>query len=225
MDTLQLNGEALNVLKFLFPGYIAFRVYLIDKPWNSLNTLHIIFGGLSFSVLIHLAIDGITGALSLIFTREIVLHEAFYLSISIVVALIFGLAWRTMGHSLFHKFLSIGRITNEDNRYTPWMNIFYNPKIHVRQITAYLKDGTALQCDETNFFDTEELRRLGIYSHYVSIDGDISFIANKIRHSKSDEWEDLPDMHITGWGIKTQWIAASEIARLEVRLIDKNKVC
>ena len=112
-------------------------------------------------------------------------------------------------------------MTNEDNNATPWMQLFNNPKICLSQINVYLKDGSALSCDETKYFNTKELRNAGIFSHYTCADGDIYLIANRFKAKDATDWEEIPDIHVAPpWGIKIQWIPAKEIARVEARAID-----
>lgn len=48
---MDLSQETIRLLVFLAPGFLAFRIYLIDADWGSVPQLDIIYGSLVFSAL------------------------------------------------------------------------------------------------------------------------------------------------------------------------------
>ena len=48
---MSISVEAVNVLGFLAPGYLAFRIYKIDSDWNSIRQIDTIYGSLIFRFL------------------------------------------------------------------------------------------------------------------------------------------------------------------------------
>lgn len=118
-----------------------------------------------------------------------------------------------------HKVLQFIGITNEDNKGNVWQKIFNDPKLYVTQITAYMKNGDAIQCDDTAQFDTPELRKKGIFPYYTHRDGQISFIPNLRKGATSKSWTRISDVEAgSDWGVRMVYITPEEIQRLELRI-------
>lgn len=219
MDYLSLKSDLLHVLVFLIPGFIGFRIYLIDKPWNVLSPVNIFYGSLVFSLVSYL----LYGALTFILEKEgidgLADGKYSYALMATPFAIATALLWKKWGHRIFHDALIKMKITNEDNNSEPWMQIFGNPSVGLTQIWVHTKDGCVYWCDETSFFDKKELKSKGIYTYYTSSGGGICFVANKYKEQGDNEWRDIEDIEIEDWGIKIQWIPKEEIARVEARAI------
>lgn len=218
MDLVKLTNDGFYILLFLCPGYLGFRMYFIDKPWNSLNPLHVFYGSLVFSIFAYIIFGFVVYGINIAFPSIKVDGSFAYALLATPFAIALGLLWRCYGHGWFHSKLIKMKVTNEDNNSTPWMQLFNNPKIALTQITVHLKDGSALRCDDTAFFDTEELRKAGVFSHYTCAEGDIYMVANQCRGKDETEWREIEDIHMDArWGLKIHWISAKEIARVEAR--------
>lgn len=221
MEILQISSDAFKILLFLFPGYIAFRLYFIDKPWSSMGAIHVFYGSLSFSIISYFLFSLFILMTNHCFPGINIEDPILNSMLSIPFAALSGILWRLYGHNSLHKFLSEIKLTNEDNNSTPWMQLFNNVDIRLSQITVYLKNGKAFRCDETAYFDTKEWRKVGIYSHYTHSNGDLYFIATHQKENQSQFWKKIPDLHIDSpWGVKIQWIPRSEICHVEVRAIE-----
>ncbi|MEQ5775613.1 hypothetical protein J4E05_08790 [Thalassospira sp. NFXS8] len=213
----QFTNEAFSILSFLFPGYLGFRIYFIDKSWNNLSPINVFYGSLVFSFFSYLIVFGMVYAF---FDLNFVLQSYVFALISTPIAIVLGLLWRLFGHTRFHKFLYKIKVTNEDNNSSPWMQLFNNPQVSLSQITVHMKNGVSLKCDDTSYFSKEEWMKIGLYSHYTCAEGDVYFIANRIRTEESGEWVKVEDLHVEDpWGVKIQWIPVSEISRVEVRAV------
>lgn len=218
MDILNITNDGFYILLFLCPGYLGFRMYFIDRPWNMLNPLHVFYGSLVFSVVAYVEFYIVISGINKFLTSVNVSGHFAYAALATPFAVVSGLLWRCFGHGALHDALMKMKITNEDNNSTPWMQLFNNPKISLTQITVHLKNGSALRCDDTAYFDTEDLRRDGVFSHYTCVGGDIYMVANQFREKNDEEWQAIEDIHMDArWGLKIQWIPAGEIARVEVR--------
>lgn len=218
MDLVKLTNDGFYILLFLCPGYLGFRIYFIDKPWNNLNPLHVFYGSLVFSIFSYMLFGLTVYGIKYVFPSVTVEGSFAYAVLATPFAIALGVLWRCFGHAWFHNKLIKMKVTNEDNNSTPWMQLFNNPKIALTQIAIYLKDGSAFRCDDTAFYDTEEFRRSGIFSHYTCADGDIYIVANQFKEKGDQEWRDVEHIHMDArWGLKVQWISAKEIARVEAR--------
>ncbi len=90
---------------------------------------------------------------------------------------------------------------------------------YVTQITAYLKNGEALQCDDTTTFDRPELRAKGIFPYYTHRDGQICFVLSRRKRSVDSEWEEVKDVEApTDWGLRMVYLNPDELQRLELRI-------
>ncbi|WP_420345391.1 hypothetical protein [Pelagibius sp.] len=209
---MDVSVDALRVLLLLAPGFVGFRLYMIDSSWGDIRQLDIIYGSLVFSAIgygFYLLFSYIIGFDSIIWM----------IIISFISAIISALTWRLHGHTLLHRLLHRLQVTNEDNLGDVWQKIFNDPRIYVTQITAYLKSGEAIQCDNTADFDRPELRSKGIFPYYTHREGQICFVPNLRKRCPNSEWEAVEDVEATaGWGVRMIYIRPDELQRLEVRV-------
>ncbi len=220
MDILNVNNQTFYILLFLCPGFLSMRIYFIDKSWNDLSFANVFYGSLIFSMFSYVFVGVVYSLIGVEYQGVLNGGPFAFAATAIPVAVSLGLAWRCCGHPWLHAALNALKITNEDNKSNPWMNIFNNPKIHLSQITIHLKDGSALRCDETKFYDQKCLREIGVYSHYASANGDICIIATHFMKANSKAWSQIPQINVEApWGIKMQWVPAREIARVEARAV------
>lgn len=209
---MSISVEAINVLGFLAPGYLAFRIYMIDSDWNSTRQIDTIYGSLIFSFFGY-------GGYRLVEHCAGLQTKDWFFPLVLVFSIVAGLMWRYFGHSAMHKLLYKIGITNEDNKGNVWQKIFNDPRLYVTQITAYLKNGEAIQCDDTAHFDTQELRKRGIFPYYTHRDGQISFIPNLRKAASSNRWTRISDVEAeSDWGIRMVYISPEELQRLELRI-------
>src|SRR5690606_36483062 len=134
-------------------------IYMIDADWGSVRQLDIIYGSLVFSALSYacfLLFDSVTGHSSMLS----------FVAVTFGAAIALSLLWKRFGHPKFHALLKRLGMTNEDNQGDVWQKIFNDPRIYVTQITAYLKNGEAIMCDDTAEFDRPELRAKGVFPYY-----------------------------------------------------------
>lgn len=220
MDILNINNQMFYILLFLCPGFLSMRIYFIDKTWNEMSFVNVFYGSLIFSMFSYVVVGVVYNFIGMEYTGVFKDGPFAFAATAIPVAVLLGLVWRCCGHPWLHGLLNWLKVTNEDNKSTPWMGVFNNPKLHISQITVHLKDGSALRCDETKFYDNKKLRDVGIYSHYASAGGDICFIATHYMKANSKEWSKISQINVEPpWGIKMQWIPAREIARVEARAV------
>lgn len=213
MEIFKIDTQVLTILLFLAPGYLGFRLYLIDQPWSELNPIDIIYGSLIFSTLAF----GTYGIFLYLGWR----YNQFHLVETLILfSIIYAFIWRRFGHELFHKLLHRLRVTNEDNFSTSWSKIFNNPRVYLSQITVYLKDGSQVRCDDTSHFRIDDFVRIGIYPYYTDATGNIYLICTHYRSPSATRWQVVPEIHINPpWGIKLSFIRSSEITRIEARAI------
>lgn len=218
MDLTRLTNESFAIFLFLAPGYLGFRVYLIDKPWNALNAVHIFYGSLVFSTLAYTTIYSlpVRAAWRLSWTG---------LSVSTtVLAVFYGIVWRLIGHPLLHAGLKSLGITTEDNAFTPWTAIFNNTRIHLTQMIVHLKDGRSVQLDDAGAYHIPHLMRARIFPYYSSADGDLSMVVTQTRESNTTDWIEVPSVFIEHpWGLKLSFIPHTEITQVEVRVIPRTR--
>ena len=204
--------ETLKVLLFLAPGFLGFRLYMIDSDWREIRHLDIIYGSLIFSALgygCHLMLESWFG----------LDHLGWFIAISFGTAVAAALIWRKYGHGVLHSLLHRLGITNEDNLGDVWQKIFNDPRIYVTQITAYLKNGEAIECDETKAFDRPGLRDKGIFPYYAHRGGEICFVPNRRRRSPNSDWEEVKDVEAAAdWGLRMVYLNPDELQRLELRI-------
>ncbi len=197
---------------FLAPGFLGFRLYMIDVNWREVRYLDIIYGSLVFSAIgygTYLIVDSIGEPSGLLL----------FVVVTFLSSIVSALVWKRYGHGLLHKLLNKLGITNEDNLGDGWQRIFNNPRIYVTQITAYLKNGEAIQCDDTAAFDRPDLRAKGIFSYYTHREGQICFIPNRRKRSPESDWVAMKDVDATaGWGLRMVYLNPDEIQRLELRI-------
>lgn len=208
---MDLSVDTIKILLFLAPGFLAFRLYMIDSVWREIRHLDVVYGSLVFSTLgysCYLAFAFFTGLEGPLWLVAVALFS------SVALAVI----WRKYGHPIVHGLLSRMGITNEDNLGDVWQKIFNDPRIYVTQITAYLKNGEAIDCDETEAFDRQDLRGKGIFSYYAHRDRQLCFVPTARRRSADAEWEPVEDVEAEGWGVRMVYINPDELQRLEVRV-------
>lgn len=209
---MDLSVDTLKILLFLAPGFLGFRLYMIDSDWREIRHLDIIYGSLIFSAI------GYGGYLALAIGFNLD-HLAWLIVVSFVSAVLAALVWKRYGHRLLHLLLQRLHMTNEDNLGDVWQKIFNDPKIYVTQITAYLKNGEVIQCDQTTTFDRPELRAKGIFPYYAHRDRQICFVPTQRKRSPYSEWEDVEDVESApDWGLRMVYINPDEIQRLEIRI-------
>lgn len=213
---MDFSGSSIEILLALAPGFLAFRIAMIDAEWSQLRTLDVFYGSLSFSVFSYAAWEiiviytGWTGTLSFLVTI-------------LFVSLAAGVAWKRWGWVWVYALLRKWKITNQDHRGNVWQKIFNDPNVYVTQINAYLKDGSAIGCDDIRAFDRAEWRKQGIFPYYPHKEGQIAFIPNRRLNQATMKWENLEDIEAEGWGVRTVYINPSELERLELRLAGSGK--
>ena len=209
---MSISAEAIKILGFLAPGYLAFRLYKIDSDWNTIRQIDTVYGSLIFSFFGYggyLLVEHCGGLQS----------KGWFVPLVLVFSIAAGLIWRHFGHPAIHKLLYFIGITNEDNKGNVWQKIFNDPRIYVTQITAYLKNGEAIQCDDTAHFDTPERRQKGIFPYYTHRDGQISFIPNLRKEANSNCWTEISDVEVdSDWGVRMVYITPEQLQRLELRI-------
>jgi hypothetical protein len=209
---MDLSQETIGLLVFLAPGFLAFRIYMIDGDWGGVRQLDIIYGSLVFSALSYacfLLFDRVTGYSSMLS----------FVAVTFGAAIALSLLWKRFGHPKFHALLKSLGMTNEDNQGDVWQKIFNDPRIYVTQITAYLKNGEAIMCDGTAEFDRPELRAKGVFPYYSHREGQLCFVPNQRKRSSEAEWEPIEDVEAdANWGLRMVYVAPSELQRLEVRV-------
>lgn len=212
MEAFKLNSDVIAAMLFLAPGYAAFRLYFIDRPWNALNPIHIIYGSLIFSTAAFFSY-------SCIISFGVPDSSSLFVLSTVGFSLVYAIVWRRWGHDTLHNICGTLLKTNEDNSATPWTLIFNNRSLFVTQIVVHLKDGTSLQCDDTAHFYKDNLINLDVFPYYASTEGDIYLIATHHRRSRELEWQPVPEVHILPpWGIKMSFVPAREISRVEARV-------
>lgn len=209
---MDLSVDTLEILLFLAPGFLGFRLYMIDADWRETRHLDIIYGSLVFSAIGY----GCYAVLAIGFNLN---HLAWLITISFPSAVVAALVWKRYGHGSLHGLLHRLRLTNEDNLGDVWQKIFNDPRIYVTQITAYLKNGEAIECDETKAFDRPGLRANGIFPYYAHRDGEICFVPNRRKRSPDSDWEDVKDVEAAAdWGLRMVYLNPDELQRLELRI-------
>ena len=209
---MDLSQETIRLLVFLAPGFIAFRIYMIDAEWSDIRQLDIIYGSLVFSALSY--------AFFVLFAWGSGYDDMFsFISSTFGVAIIFAILWKKFGHPMFHSLMERMAVTNEDNQGDVWQKIFNDPRIYVTQITAYLKNGEVIMCDDTRMFDRPELRAKGVFPYYSHKDGQLCFVPNSRKRSTEADWEPVEDAEAgADWGLRLVYIVPSELQRLELRI-------
>ncbi len=209
---MSLSVQAIWILAFLAPGFLAFRTYMIDADWRSIRQTDVVYGSLIFSALGY-------ACYLLVSLKFDNLRLLSFIGISFASSIVIAIVWRRFGHPYFHAILKWLQITNEDNRGDVWQKIFNDPGIYVTQITAYLKNGEAVQCDDTASFDTPELRKKGIFPYYTHNDRQICFVLTRRKSSAQAAWKDIDDIQSSErWGIRLVYINPDELQRLEIRV-------
>ena len=209
---MDVSVDTLIILLLLAPGFLGYRLYKIDSEWRQVRHLDIVYGSLIFSAIGY--------SVHLIFATIFDLTNPVWLiTIAFVSAAITALLWKRYGHGALHRLLNRLGMTNEDNLGDVWQKIFNDPKIYVTQISAYLKSGEAVQCDDTKYYDRPELRAKGIYSYYTHGDREICFVFNRRKRAPDSEWEEVKDVEgDTDWGLRVVYLNADELQRLELRV-------
>lgn len=210
---MNFSNETIQVLLFLAPGYLAYRLYKIDSVWAQVPLISIAYGSLAFSAIAYVSMGYVT-------TDET--SQATKVIWTFSFALVAGIIWRRFGHRLFHETLRRLKITNEDNSGDVWQKMFNDPRIFIRQVRVYLKNDDAFACDDTRSLVTRERARIGIHPYYTNQDRQIGFIPTHRKLAGATDWEALADIDSAEWGIRYIYFNSSEIARVEVRLADSS---
>lgn len=210
---MDISESTLRVLLFLAPGFLGFRLYMIDADWSAIRQLDLVYGSLIFSALGYLCYAGFLAATG-------ATHVAWFVVVSFASAIAIALIWKKYGHTALHKLLSKLKLTNEDNRGDVWQKIFNDPQLYVTQITAYLKNGEVIQCDDTAAYDRPELREKGIFPYYSHRDGQIYFVPTlRKAAAPGSQWEPVDDIEAAeDWGIRLVYVTPAELQRLELRV-------
>ena len=218
-----IASESFKIFVFLAPGYLGLRIYLIDKPWNELDAIHIFYGSLVFSVLSYGTYFFLVQEVPVL--KEFLLNAPWVFAVGATLfALLYALIWRCLGHPFLHQILKFINVTTEDNTFTPWTVIFNNTSINLTQITVHLKDGRSLQLDEAGKYYIPALNKAAVYPYYTSKDGDITMVVTQTRESESAEWTAVPDIYVAApWGLKLSYIPREEISRVDVRVIPRKQ--
>jgi len=215
---MEFSTDAIQVLVYLAPGYLAYRIYKIDSPWSAIPTISIAYGSLAFS-----AVGYMLGA----FTSKFLSEHAIVVSsnlLSFFFAIGAGLLWRVFGHPWFHWLLRKAHISNEDNRGDVWQKVFNDPRLFLSQIRVYLKTGEAFACDDTHSLGTPERERIGIYPYYAHDDRQIGFIPTHTKKPGDTEWRDAKDIDAPGWGVRFVIFNPEEIQYMDVRMMETKSV-
>jgi hypothetical protein len=185
---------------------------MVDADWSAIRQLDLVYGSLIFSALGYLSYAGflaVTGAT----------HVAWFVVVSFTSAIVFALAWKRYGHNALHALLNKLKLTNEDNRGDVWQKIFNDPQLYVTQLTAYLKNGEVIQCDDTAAYDRQDLREKGIFPYYSHRDGQIYFVPTHRKRTPNSQWESVKDVEAADdWGIRLVYVTPAELQRLELRV-------
>lgn len=204
--------EAVEVLVHLVPGYVAFRIFKVDEDWRRVRQSDVVYGSLVFSLLSYAAFLAFRGWLP---GGTMLAVIGWALVIAVVIAVIAKMAVKPALYWLLYK---LG-VTDEDSQGSAFDKIFNDPKIHVRQITAYLKSGEAVTCDDTLEYSQTEGASRRIHSYYTDRDGNLNIIPSRKRIARDAKWEAVEDV-TSDWGVRTFHIPADQIERIDVRLSD-----
>lgn len=210
-----LTNDTLPLLLSLIPGFLAYRIYTIDKQWSSINQINILFSVLSFGIPIKILSDVISsGWLVHSLVDDVAGLSPF---VSIFLAVLTGIAWKKYGHGLFHRLLAASMVTKEDNEGNAWRQIFNNPRTYVSQIVVCLKSGEWMMCEDTNRFN--KYSKAHIYPYYADANGGIYFIATHRKTDFSRPWQPLINVDSGDeWGVRVTYLKESDIARIDFRL-------
>lgn len=213
-----LTKETLPLLISLIPGFIAFRIFTIDKSWSNLNQINIVFGILSFSAIITTIVYSITQTMAyeVIFGSE---SQIFNLTVGCFLAVGISIFWRKFGIEFVHKSLRFIRITNEDHIGNTWQRIFNNPNITVTQIIAYPKNGDILMCEDTTKFMSKHYSEKNIPAYCSDSEGNLFFIATHSRKDRTRPWKELSSIDAGDkWGVRVTYLKKDDISRIDLRI-------
>ena len=207
---MNLSNEALSILVSLAPGYLGFRLYLIDSDWSSVRTPDILYGSLFFAIL----------------QRSTWVPDTFvFLFItSTLASLSAAVLWKKFGHPKFHALMYKLKVTNEDNEGDVWKSIFSNPKCSVTDIVVYLTDGSQVMCNDLYpFFGVEysTYRDAGVYPFYTDRRGNISLPVTHYRATPDQEWVKNEQINLQDRGSEWTFVPAGCIVRMDIRLNPK----
>lgn len=212
-----ISDETLPILVALLPGYVAFRLYMIDRDWTKINQVNVLFGVLSFSVISY-------GFSTLLLKAVAASQPIIIIGCNLLVGVALGFAWARWGHKAVHRALQMAGLTNEDNLGDAWSYLM-NRELSLTQIIVTLKNGELLKCEDLSQMVTKEEYDSGIFSYYSDIGGNLVFIPTHRKNKESDGWCELP-LPYAGerWGHRMTFVKREEIARLDVRVkARKNK--
>lgn len=132
---------------------------------------------------------------------------AFFLSIFV------GVLWRRRGMQLLTSLLRGPNTTWSDDTPSAWARLQENREYPLSQISVLLKDGTWLHCNQTALFNDAP------YAPAVlGTNGDVLMYLTSIKPTDADEREQ-PTALDPDFGARLTYIPASEIARVNVRLM------
>lgn len=218
---LNLDNEAIQILIFLAPGYISFRIYTLDQAWASIHIVNIFYGSLVFSlsnyVISALIIVSLGTEINQIQNPTLILW-------ALVVSVGVGLFWKRIGHSIFHSILQAMGITNEDNEGDSWSRIFNNPKCQLTQIIVKLQDGTEYMCDDTEKFKKHDYEHAGIYTYYSDSHQSLIFVPTHKRFASCGKWHEAEGAENEDYGLRIMYVKRENVVRLDVRLLPTGSI-
>lgn len=208
-----INNEALAILLFLVPGFLAFRIFTIDKPWKNIHILNIFYASLGFSILTY-AITYyvflfVVGAINDTNILALVL-------VSSVLGILTGVMWRRYFHPKIHSWFRKLRVSNEDNEGDSWSRIFNNTSCIVTQIIVRLKDGTSYMSDDTEKFAKNKYEDVGIYPYYSDMDQCLIFIPT--HYFEDSTWKEYTAIEDEVYGVRLIYIRPEDVYDLQVRV-------
>lgn len=132
---------------------------------------------------------------------------AFLLSVAV------GVLWRRRGMQILTDMLRGPNTTWSDDTPSAWARLQENREFPLSQVSVLLKDGTWLYCNQTAAFNDAP------YSPGVlGMSGDVLMYLTSIKPKESEERPQVTTLD-ANYGARLTYIPASEIARVNVRLM------
>ena len=124
-----------------------------------------------------------------------------------------GILWRRRGMALLTALLRNPNTTWADDTPSAWARLQENREFPLSQLSVLLKDGTWLPCNQTSNFNDAP------YSPAVlGTSGDVLMYLTSVKPKEGEEREQITTIDAK-FGSRLTYIPASEIARINVRLM------
>lgn len=133
--------------------------------------------------------------------------SAFLLTVAV------GLLWRRIGMQLLTAMLRGANTTWSDDTPSAWARLQENREYPLSQISVLLKDGTWLHCNETAAFNASPYAPA-----ILGTTGDVLMYLTSIKAKDGEERLQTTTLD-PNFGARLTYIPASEIARINVRLM------